>query len=173
MSNNPVAFRFVNGTMVPANSFHVARAAKQFVEGQTYALVMTHEARSPESHKFYFAQLNEAWLNLTEEHAERHPTSEHLRAYALTKGGYADKTTIVCSTPEDAIRTAAIASTREKIRIIEVKGRIVEIWIPRSQSMRSMGKAEFEASKNAVLDIVAAMTHSTRKDLERNAGRSA
>lgn len=169
---HPVAFRFDNGLMVPANKFHATRANKQYNQGETYVLV-PNEARSPESHRFYFACLHEAWLNLAEEHAERHPSSEHLRAYCLVQTGHADKTTIVCATPEDAIRTAAIASTREKIRIIEIKGRIIEVWIPRSQSMRSMGKAEFESSKREVLDLAAAMARTTRGDLERNADQHA
>lgn len=169
---NPVAFRFVNGAMIPINPFFAARAAKQYEPGQVYVLV-PQEARSPESHKFYFAMLHEAWLNLAEEHAERHPSSEHLRAYCLVRTGHADKNTIVCATAEDAIRTAAIASTREKIRIIEVSGRVVVVWIPKSQSMRSMGKAEFEKSKNDVLDLAASMARTTRSDLEKNSGKSA
>lgn len=169
---SPCAFRFDNGLMIPANSFHASRANKQFNQGQTYVLVV-NEARSPESHKFYFAMLHEAWLNLSEEHAELHPTAEHLRAYCLMKTGHADKSTIVCATPEDAIRTAAIASTRDKIRIIEVSGKVVQVWIPRSQSLRSMGKVEFERSKNDVLDLAASMARTTRQALQDNAGKHA
>ncbi len=169
---NPVAFRYEDGKMVPANKFHADRAAKQFAQGQTYAMVV-HEARSPESHSHYFACLHDAWMNLAEEYADEIPTAEHLRAYALVKAGYADKHTIVHATPEDAIRTAAIASSRDKIRIVKVAGRIVTVWIPHSQSTRAMGKKEFAASKNAVLDIVAAMARTTRHDLENNAGKAA
>lgn len=168
----PVAYKFDGHVMIPVNKFHSERAAKQYQPGATYVLI-PNEARSPESHRFYFACLHEAWLNLAEEHAERHPTAEHLRAYALVKTGFADKTSIVCSTPEDAIRTAAIASTRDKIRIIEISGKCVSVWIPRSQSMRSMGKAEFERSKQSVLDLVASMARTTRGDLERNADQHA
>lgn len=170
--NNPVAFRWVNGTMVCANTFHAARASKQFVEGQTYALVI-HEARSPESHSHFFAALHEGWVNLAEEYADEFATPEYLRAWCLVKAGFADKQIIVCASPEDAGRTAAIASSREKIRIVIVEGCTVTIWVPKSMSMKAMGKAEFEASKRACLEIVASMARTTVDDLERNAGRSA
>lgn len=169
---NPVAFRFVNGRMEPANSFHSARASKQFVDGQTYALVV-HEARSPESHSHFFAALHEGWVNLAEEYAEEFATPEYLRAWCLVKAGFADKQVIVCASPEDAGRTAAIASSREKIRIVIVEGCVVTIWVPTSMSMKTMGKADFEDSKRKVLDIVASMAHTTREDLEKNAGKSA
>lgn len=169
--NNPVAFRFVNGAMIPINPFFVARAAKQYEPGQVYVLV-PQEARSPESHRFFFAALHEGWLNLTEEYAEQFPTAESLRAYALVKSGRADRYTIICATHDDALRTAAIAGSREKLRIINVDDCIVTIFIPHSMSMREMGKAEFEAAKRDCLDIIASMTHSTRNDLEANAGKA-
>lgn len=169
---HPVAFRFVAGKMEPVNRFHSERAKNQFSEGQTYAMVV-HEARSPESHRFFFAALHEAWLNLSEEWAEEIPTVEHLRAYALVKAGYADRHMITCASPEDAIQTAAIASSREKIRIIKVSGRICTIWVPHSQSFKAMGKERFQDSKTKVLDIVAAMARTTRQDLEKHAGQHA
>lgn len=168
---NPVAYRWINGHMVPLNSFFATRAAKQYQPGATYVLV-PNEARSPESHSHFFAALHDGWLNLAEEYAEEFPTSAHLRAWALTKAGYADKNVIVCATSEDAIRTAAIASTRDKIRIIEVSGRTVTVWIPHSQSRAAMGKERFQDSKSKVLDIVAAMARTTRQDLEANAGKA-
>lgn len=168
----PVAFRFLNGAMVPINPFFAARAAKQFEPGHAYVLV-PREARSPESHSHFFAALHEGWLNLTEEYAEEFATPEYLRAWCLVKAGFADKQVIVCATPDDAGRTAAIASSREKIRIVIVEGCVCNIWVPRSQSVKAMGKTEFEDSKRKVLDIVASMTHSTRQELEKNAGKSA
>lgn len=167
----PVAFRWQDNKMVPTNKFFMARAEEQFNPNAVYVLT-EEQARSPESHGHFFAALHEAWLNLSEEHAEQHPTSSHLRAWALVKCGFADKTVIVCATPEDAIRTAAIASTREKIRIIEISGRVITVWIPKSQSMKAMGKEEFERSKREVLDLVAAMARTTRSDLEANAGKA-
>lgn len=170
--NNPVAFKFDGKAMIPINPFFAARASKQYEPGQVYVLV-PQEARSPESHNHFFAALHEGWLNLAEEYADEFPTSAHLRAWCLVKAGFADRNTIVCASPEDAIRAAAIASTRDKIRIIEVAGRTVTVWIPHSMSRAAMGKERFQAAKTSVLDIIATMTHSTRQELEKNAGQSA
>lgn len=169
---NPVAFRFVDGKMVPINPFFAARASKQYEPGHVYVLV-PKEGRSPESHRHYFACLHDAWLNLAEEYADEFSSSEELRAYALVKAGYADKTIITCATNQDAIHAAAMATSRDKIRIVNVAGRVITVWTPHSQSQREMGKEAFGASKNAVLDIVAAMARTTVADLSRNAGQSA
>lgn len=169
---NPVAYRWINGHMVPLNSFFATRAAKQYQPGATYVLV-PNEARSPESHSHFFAALHDGWLNLAEEYAEEFPTSAHLRAWCLVKAGFADRNTIVCASPEDAIRAAAIASTRDKIRIIEVAGRTVTVWIPHSMSKAAMGKERFQSAKSAVLDLVAAMARTTRQDLEKHGGQHA
>lgn len=130
------------------------------------------EYRSHASHAHYFACLHDAWLNLAEEYGDEFPSSEHLRAWCLVKAGYADKQVITCATPDDAARTAAIASSREKIRIVSLDGCVVTIWVPHSQSMKAMGKKEFQDSKTKVLDIVAAMARTTRQDLEANAGKA-
>ncbi len=131
------------------------------------------EYRSHASMGHYFAALKEGWTNLAEEYGEEFPTVAHLRAWCLVKAGYADKQVITCATPEDAARTAAIASSREKIRIVNLEGCVLTIWVPHSQSMKAMGKKEFQDSKQKVLDIVAAMARTTRTELEANAGKAA
>lgn len=172
MSNNPVAFRYDGNAMVPANRFHFERAAKQFKPGETYALV-PHEARSPESHSHFFAALHEGWVNLAEDLADEFPSAEYLRAWCLVKEGFADHQVIVCATTDDAARVAAIASSREKIRIVIVDGNVVNIWLPKSMSMKAMGKADFENAKRKVLDLVASMARTTRQDLEKHSGQHA
>lgn len=170
--SNPVAYRWNGTAMVPLNSFFAARATKQYEVGKAYVLV-PNEARSPESHGHFFAALHEGWLNLAEDFADEFPSAEYLRAWCLVKSGFADHQVIVCATAEDAARVAAIASSREKIRIVVVEGNVVNIWLPKSQSMKAMGKVEFEASKRACLDLIASMARTTVDDLQRNAGRSA
>ncbi len=168
----PVAFRWMNGSMVPLNRFFADRAAKQFEPGREYVLV-PKEGRSIESHNHYFLKLHEAWLNLDEKYTDEIPSEDHLRAWALVKAGFAERHTIKCASHDDALRTAAIAASRDKIRIIEINDCLVTIWIPESQSMKEMGKERFQASKTAVLDIVSAMARTTREELEKNAGNHA
>jgi hypothetical protein len=159
-------------TMTPISRAFLDRAAKQFVVGHVYPMV-AQEARSPESHRHYFACVHEAWLNLSEEYTDQLPTSEHLRAWALVKAGYADKTAINCASSDDAIRAAVIAKGGAKIRIVSINGRVVTVWTPHSQSVKTMGHKLFQESKTKVLDVIAAMAKTTRVKLEENAGMSA
>lgn len=134
------------------------RFAKQcdelFVIGQRYTLEPV-EQRSAESHRHYFAQLHDAWLNLNEDMAAELPTSEHLRAWGLIKAGFADKTVIKCASNDDAISAAKEFKKGEKIKIVEVSGRIVTVWTPHSQSKKAMGAAKFQESKQKCLDAIA------------------
>lgn len=151
---NPIAFHWDGDAMVPASKRFAAQADKQYVVGENYTMVPV-EARSMESHRHYFASIHNAWENLREDIADEFPTDEHLRAWALVKGGFADKDIIKCASNDDAIHLASIAKNTGKIRIIEVSGKIVTIWTPHSQSMKAMGKQRFQASKQKVLDILA------------------
>lgn len=169
---NPIPFKWNGDSMVPISSHFQLRADKQYVTDQVYTLV-PQEIRSAESHRHYFACLHDAWLNLSETYTDELPTSEHLRAWALVKAGYADKSTINCASRDDAIRVASIASGGAKIRIVDVSGRVVTVWTPHSQSQRAMGKQKFQDSKTKVLDIVAAMARTNRRELEENAGKAA
>lgn len=145
---------------------------QQFVVGQRYTLEVV-EQRSAESHRHYFAQLHDAWLNLPEDMAEELPTSEHLRAWGLIKAGFADKTVIKCASNDDAISAAKEFKKGEKIKIVEVSGRIVTIWTPHSQSTKAMGKAKFQDSKTKVLDAIAELIGVPSGEFRDHAGRAA
>ena len=89
----PVICAWDGEAFVPQKRFsHVCD--KAFTIGQEYPLIVS-EARSADSHSHYFASLSECWKNLRDDDAERHPTAEHLRKFALIKCGYADERSIV------------------------------------------------------------------------------
>jgi hypothetical protein len=147
-------------------------ADRYFVVGQTYPLIV-HEERSTASHSHYFAAVNEAWKNLPEDEAERFPTSEHLRKWALIKAKYADERSVVCSTKAEAQRVAAFVKPLDDYAVVIVSGATVSMFTAKSQSARAMDKAEFQKSKQDVLDIVAAMIQVTPKELSSNVGAAA
>ena len=96
-------FRWDGAAMVP---LYPGAAAKQYTEGEIYPLEV-REDRSANTHRHFFAAVNEAWSNLPEPLAERFPTAEHLRKYALVKAGYFDARTIVAASKAEAQRIAA------------------------------------------------------------------
>ena len=140
--------------------------------GQRY-IIEPREERSAESHRHYFACINEAWSNLPEDMAERLPTSDHLRKYALIKSGYRDERSIACSSKAEARKIAAFVKPIDDFAVVTVSDATVTVFTAKSQSMRAMGKNEFAISKDKVLDIIAAMIGTTADALSASAGQTA
>ncbi|WEX10337.1 hypothetical protein [Chelativorans sp. AA-79] len=172
MSTTPLAFRWTGDSFVPHNAYVQKRADQAYVIGEVYLLVEQQE-RSSESHRHYFASIKEGWENLPENIAAEFPTPEHLRKRALIKAGYYDSHSIVCSSKAEALRLAAFIRPLDEYGVVRVDGAVVTRYTAKSQSMRAMGKREFQASKEKVLDVIASMIEVSRDELQRNAGRAA
>lgn len=168
----PIIFVWTDdGVMLPLKRFERA-CAQQFVPGQAYCLV-THEERSSQSHAHFFSALREAFMSLPEDVAERFPTVEHLRKYALVKAGFADERSIVCASKAEAQRIAAFVKPMDEFAVVVVREATVKVFTAKSQSYRAMGKKEFQASKDAVLAIVSEMIGVEPSTLAREGARSA
>jgi hypothetical protein len=135
---------------------HPRRADRFLTIGERYSLVQ-HEDRSTASHNHEFAWLKEAWMNLPEDVSDLYPTPEHLRKRALIQAGYYDETIIDCDTSPAAARVAAAFRSRDAFILVLVRGSVVIVREAKSQSRKAMKKQEFEASKQAILEIVSGM----------------
>lgn len=151
----PLVFRWSGEAMEPLRHF-VREANTRYVVGETYCMDEIHEA-STKSRGHYFALIREGWLNLPDAEAERFPTTEALRKYALIRAGYRDERTIVCASRAEALRVAAFVRPMDPYAVVTVAEAVVRVWTAQSQSRRAMGKADFQASKDAVLAVIAAM----------------
>lgn len=171
MMDTPVIYQWTGDSMVPQARFAKA-CDRAFVVGQHYRLI-PHEERSMASHRHYFSAVNDAWTNLPDHLAERFPTSESLRKWALIKAGYRDERSIVAASKAEAQRLAAFVRPMDDFAVVVVSEATVSVYTAKSQSVRAMGKATFEASKSAVLDVLAGMVGVDTATLERNAGRAA
>jgi hypothetical protein len=149
----PQPFRWTGTEMVPLRP---RLADRQYVIGEEYSLV-PHEDRSPASHRHFFAAVNEAWKSLPEDMADSFPTPDHLRKYALIRAGYRDERTIVASSRAEALRIAAFVKPMDEYALVSTAGSTVVVLTAKSQSERAMGRADFQASKDAVLTILADM----------------
>lgn len=159
----PVQFQWDGEHMIPQPRF--ARLCdKQFVVGEHYTLI-PHEERSRATHSHYFAALHDAWLNLPDALAEQFPTEEHLRKYALIRTGFADERSIVCGTKAEAQRVAAFIKPMDHFAVVVVREATIKVYTAQSQSMKAMGKAEFQRSKQAVLDFVSDLIGVQAKEL--------
>ena len=157
---------------LPAGNMWGRRADKLLVVGECY-LIEAREPRSAESHRHYFACINEAWSNLPDSLAEQFPTADHLRKFALVKAGYRDERTFVCGSKAEAVRLAAFIKPIDDFAVVVVVEATVSVYTAKSQKMRAMGRAEFQASKDKVLDVIAAMIGTTVEAISASAGQTA
>lgn len=165
----PMAFVWNGEAMVPQ---HPRLAAQYFGQGEIVTMEV-REDRSAKSHRFYFAALNEAHASLPEHIAERFPTMDHLRKYALIKAGYRDERSHVCSSKAEAQRFAAFVQPMDSFAFITTDGPLVTVFTAKSQSVRAMGKQAFEASKTAVLDYIASLIGTSSGELQRHTSEAA
>jgi hypothetical protein len=165
MSGAPIPFAWDGEAMRPLAAFSAA-AAERFVVGAVVVLTQA-EPRSSPTHRHYFACVREAWANLPEGLAERFATEEHLRKYALIRAGYRNERSIVCSSPAEACRIAGFVEPIDDYSIITVSDAVVTQFAAKSQSGPAMNKAEFQASKEAVLGILAEIIGVERAALVR------
>lgn len=166
MSGQPIQFRWDGEHMIPLVRFERAADA-QFCIGEVYTLV-EHQERSMASHGHYFACVNEAWRNLPEAEVDRFPTAEHLRKWALIRAGFRDERTIVCGSAAEAQRMAAFMKPLDEYAIIVPREATVTVWTAQSQSMKAMGKAVFQTSKDEVLGVLADLLGTTVEALAKN-----
>ena len=147
-------------------------ADKYYVVGARYRLV-PEEERSMRSHRFYFASINEAFANLPEDLAERFPTSEHLRKFALIKSGFRDERSFVAASKAEAVSLSTFIKPIDDYAWVVVSEATVTVYTAKSQSVRAMGKRVFQDSKDKVLDVVSAMIGTSAETLRQNAEQAA
>ena len=165
----PITFEWNGEVMVPLNK---RLANKQYVVGEYYRLE-AREERSTVSHDHFFACVQETWKNLPEDMAEHYPTPDHLRKRALIKCGYRNERSIVCASAEEARKVAAFIQPFDDMAYIVIRDNVVTVYTAESQSLQSQDKERFQASKNAVLDLLSTMIGVSVETLKSNAGQAA
>src|SRR3974390_704359 len=152
-----VRYRWTKGTWVPLPAF-AEDCDREFAEGEERWLD-THFDRSMQSHNHYFAALNTSWSNLPEDYRLRFATPQSLRKWCLIEAGwYTTPEPYTLVTPSAALRLAHHLTRdypADRIYGDPADPRTLVWKIARSQSMRAMGKKDFQASKDAVLDKAA------------------
>lgn len=165
----PLALRYTGAGHFEATAPYVEAGYEQ---GRVYRMAPVDD-RSSASHRHYFAAIASAWSNLPDELAGEFPSPEHLRKYALIKAGFADRRSIVTASRAEAMRVAAFVQPLDEFALVATDAATVTVWTAHSQSVRAMGKAEFQRSKEAVLDIVSAMIGTDAATLIGNAEAAA
>jgi hypothetical protein len=147
----PLAFQWDGEAMKPING---RRADAFYTVGERYIMAPVSQ-RSDATHKHEFAWLREAWMSLPDHLAEKFPTPEHLRKWALIRAGYSDSHTITCASKAEALRVAAFIRPIDEFAVVITNGATVTRYTAKSQSRRAMGAKEFQDSKTAIMEVVA------------------
>lgn len=161
--------RYENG------SFRIlANAAPDLDDGEI-VFVSIERGRSANSHKHQFAWLKDAWANLPESVAGLPwaETPDTLRKHALIATGFFQTYTLDCGAEAAARRVKAALVSAEAnshgYAIGRVSGPVVQIWTPRSQSVRAMGGKVFQESKSAIMEWIADKIGVTADQLKKDA----
>lgn len=162
-------YRWTGDSLVPMQP---RRADQYLVIGEVYVLAPMEE-RSAVTHSHQFAFLRDAWKNLPEVYAEQFPTPEHLRKRLLIDTGWYDETIVDVGTNAGALRVAREWRHRDEFAYIVVRGGLIVIREAKSQARGKMQKADFQASKQSLLDAVSAMIGVEPAALTANAGAAA
>ncbi len=157
----PLPFKWTGAAFVPLSAH---RAGHYLKAGERYVLVQ-HQERSTAAHNHEFAWLNEVWMSLPDHLAERFPSSEHLRKWALIRCGYSDSHTIACSSKAEAQRIAAFIRPMDEFAVVIVSEGTVTRFTAKSQSRRAMGAKDFQRSKELMMDCVAKLVGTTADQL--------
>lgn len=154
-ATSPLRFLWDGEAMKPI-ARHQWLCDRRFVVGEFYSLV-EQEERSAISHNHQFAWLHEAWLNLPEEIATQFPTETHLRKRALIDAGFYDELAVDAGSNAAALRVMQAFKQIDDFALVFVRGPVVIRRTAKSQSVRAMGKDDFQRSKQAVLEIVSGL----------------
>jgi len=168
----PILFKWDGEAFAPASQFWAKLADREFVVGEKYKLV-EHKDRSANSHRHFFATVNDAWRTLPDHMLDDYPTAEHLRKKALIRKGYHFTRDHVCDTPAAARNMAAFIRPMDEYAIIIAKDCVVRVHTAMSQSVKAMGARDFQESKQAVLDFIDDLLGVERGATAENARRVA
>lgn len=168
---SPIQCIWDGRAFTPVSDYWIRRAAKDYGEGEVIRMVELPD-RSSASHNHFFASVESAWSSLPPLMAERFPSAEHLRKYALIKAGYCYSDSITCPSHADAMRVMAFAKARDEFSLVTVNKNVVTRYTAKSQNFRAMGKIEFQASKDGVLQVIADMLEVSKSELS-SAGEAA
>lgn len=154
MAGAPMPYRWSGDAWVIQPRFQ-RQADASFAIGEVRMMVEVQE-RSEVSHNHEFGWLKDAWLSLPESIANDYPSPEHLRKRALISTGWCTVTDYPCVSRAEAMRWAAFLRKEvDEYAIVQIERTVVRVFKAKSQSRKAMGKADFQASKTAIIEWVA------------------
>ena len=159
-----VTYRKTPECMIPI-ARDLQKYHREYEDDKHYTLEEIRE-RSLKSHNTYFAAVHLTWLNRPEIDRQLFPTEDHWREFCLIKAGFCkERVWIVPADPQEFPQFFAqvvdwTSSLKKNFVVTTTEGNITHVLYAKTQKMLKndpdgMDKKDFEASKNAVLEICA------------------
>lgn len=161
--------RWTGEHFLPGNPAVLKRCRDNFEAGELYRIELEEDHSTDKSRRHYFAALRQAWNNLPPHLAEHYPSPEHLRKKTLVICGYHKEYNFIFDSAAHAKDAGRHMREMDSYAVIIARGNVLRVYQAKSQSRRSMKKAEFQASKTAVLNEVADMIGVAPATLSANA----
>lgn len=146
----PIPMTYSGGGIFMADRRAIQMCEDRFGAGEALTMA-TVEERSKRSHDHFFATMEELWQTLPEHLADVYPTADSFRKRALIATNHCDANTTVCASNAEALRMLALANALAPESLAIVRGAVVIVYTAHSQSMKAMGKATFQKSKDDCL----------------------
>ncbi len=170
----PLPFMYAGAGMFQAVGRHAqAVLEEQCGQGEVRRLV-EQEERSEVSHDHEFAWLGEAFKTLPDHLSGLYRSKEHLRKAALIATGWCHVRDYPTPSRKEADRlAAALTAELDEYVVIQVEDAVVRVCRAKSQARNKMKAADFQASKAAILEWVAALLEVEPEVLRSQGGAGA
>lgn len=163
------------GTVMRPLAYHADLCARTFEPGKRYKLIEFSE-RSRETHDHFFATVAGYWQNWPERYERDLPSADHLRKHALIRTGHYLQSVMAHASLEEAT-----AYVRDFIRYVDyaegsitsTHGTATVMRIAKSQRKQVMDAAEFQKSKQDVLEFCQAVTGISPEQMLREVKKGA
>ena len=153
--NQPYRCIWTGNSFIPDEQ-SLFRCRQNLGEGEV-VLLQRHEDISQATMGHYHVTLTDLWRQLPENLMSEYPTYDAFRAKLLIKAGFCHMKDMVTESPATARAVAGFARAINPYSVVEVRGNVIRVFTARSQSKAAMNKKEFQASKDAVLEIAAGL----------------
>lgn len=157
MSLPPIQMTYSgNGVFLASN--RLIPTCNQHLGAGEVVMMEVLEERSEVSHRQEFAWLREAWKTLPDNLADLYRSADHLRKAALIATGWCHVRDYPVASRKEAVRlAAALTAELDEYAAVLVEADVVRVCRAKSQARNKMKKADFQASKTAILEWVAAL----------------
>jgi hypothetical protein len=167
----PAVFEWTGKTMRPIE-YHMPLCSRQYVAGARYRLAPFTE-RSKESHDHYFKLVAEAFQQWPEKYEIALADDDQLRKHALIRTRHYKQFIVVAPT-RDAV-SGLMSGFVDDYGYAEfsVVDTTIVVRVAKTQKKKVMGAADFQRSKQDVLDFLSAAIGIDVTTLIKEAGKAA